>query len=121
MNKIPCRIDDGPQYDDQDFADHILDMEPCEFLAAASERLPKTELLDWCLDGLISELENNDHEEFDGLLAAVVAFEKSGTRRDRLFNRLNAHAGGVVLNAFERAAKNMMENEEVAGRVFYRE
>mgnify|MGYP003146658990 CR=1 FL=1 len=117
--RMPCRITDGPQYDDQDFADHILDMEPCEFLAAASERIPKTELLDWFFDALVDELDNNDHEEFKRLLEAVVSLEKD--RHDLLWNRLNATAGYIVNNAFERAAKNMMKNEDVAQRVFYRE
>ena len=127
-SKMPCRIDDGPQYDD-DWVDAVEDMSAFEFLAAASARIPKKELLDWVVDALIDELDNNDHDEFKRLLEAVVVFQKeleNRTKGDhdkahRLLDGLNAKAGYVVNSAFYNAAKGMMKNEDVARRVYYGE
>ena len=61
MNKMPCRIDDGPQYDD-DWVDAVDDMEPLAFLELAAQRLPHDEILDWFVDEFIGLMQDNDFE-----------------------------------------------------------
>lgn len=103
-NRMPCSITDGPQEDG--WVDDVEDMEPLDFLDLAIERLPESEIFDWFADELLDVL----YPHANGL---NCEFSKL------LHHRINLE--DIFDEAFERMAKKMMENEDVARRVFSRD
>jgi len=112
-DRMPCSITDGPQEDG--WVDDVDDMEPLAFLELAIERLPEGEIFDWFADELLDVLDPR------GGSSCVSKLLHHRINLEDVDGWSMGFWYSCFEEALERMAKKMMENEDVARRVFSRD